>query len=85
MNPKPVITRHASDSQNTLDKENAMRPMPKMAGDREMTRLKPSTDLRAASHSAPSNAPQPDAVIRKPSVCGPPPRIGPAKIGSSTE
>ena len=43
------------------------------------------TDLRAASQSAPSSAPQPVAPIRKPSVCGPPSKTVAAKIGISTE
>ncbi len=50
-----------------------------------MTRPSPTTDFRVVSHSAPDIAPSPDAAIRNPSVCGPPPRISSANTGISTE
>ena len=61
-----------------------MRPAPNSALAIGMTRPSPTTERRAASQSAPSSAPQPDAVIRKPSVCGPPWNTCVANTGIST-
>src|SRR5678815_5558639 len=49
-----------------------------------MLRPRPVMVRREASHSAPSSAPAPVAVMSKPSVCAPPPRISAANTGIST-
>ena len=72
MNPKPATTRHGIASQSTRVNEKAISPAPNSALAIGMTRPRPMTDRRCASQSAPSSAPQPDDVIRMPSVCGPP-------------
>ncbi len=85
MKPQPAMTRQGSASHSVCMNENAMRPMPNIALAIGITRPRPTTDRRDASHSAPASAPQPDAVIRKPSVCGPPWKTFVANTGISTE
>src|SRR6478735_2587591 len=84
-NPKPATTRQGIASQKTCANEKAIRPAPNSALAIGMTRPRPTTDLRWASHSAPNSAPQPDDVISSPSVRGPPWNTVFAKIGINTE
>ena len=85
MNPKPATTRHGIASHSTRVNEKAINPAPNSALAIGMTPPRPITDRRCASQSAPSSAPQPDDVIRMPSVYGPPWNTVDANTGIITE
>ena len=84
MKPNPVTTIIASESHSTRENENATSPAPKTPAATGMVWLNPRIERRDASQRAPRSAPPPDDVMRNPSVCGPPCRMVPAKIGIST-
>ena len=82
--PPPTMGNSSSDSQTRRESEKPTRPMPNAIVARTIARPSPSTELRDARYKAPANAPSPDAVIRNPSVCGPPWRTPLAIAGIST-
>ena len=83
--PRPLfVDWQTADSQRTREKEKAISPAPKTAAAIAIMSPTATIDRRDASQTAPSNAPPPEAVIRRPSVCGPPRRMSPATIGIST-
>ena len=72
------------ESQKVCERPKPISPAPKTAEEMAIFRPNPRTLRRAASSSAPTNAPDPIAPIRKPKVCGPPCSTRAAKIGIST-
>src|SRR6185503_13124463 len=71
-------------SQSDVVHENASSPPPKASVAYMMMRPRPTTDSRDARYKAPLNAPTPVAVIRRPSVLGPPFNTWAAIAGMST-
>ncbi len=84
MKPKPAPVRKTPDSHGVRLRPRAASDRPKPAVAASSARPSLAIERRDASHTAASRAPTPEAVISIPSMCGPPPRIWPAKIGIST-
>jgi len=81
--PNPVNNIRIMESHRTRDIENRINPAPNMPPQWESF-YQAEYVLRTASETPEMSAPIPTAPIRKPSVCGPPFRMRPAKIGIST-
>ena len=84
MKPNPATTSSTTDSQSVRENANAISPHEKMTPAIGILRPNPAIVRRDASQSAPSSAPPPVAVIRKPRVCAPPPSTSAANTGIST-
>src|SRR2546428_2614048 len=84
MTPSPVANIRASDSQSASEKANRTSAAPATAAPNAIVVADRSSERRPDRASVPTSAPQPDAAISHPRVCGPPWRTSAAKTGSRT-
>src|SRR5947209_18902696 len=84
MTPSPVANIRASDGQSASEKANRTSAAPATAAPNAIVVADRSSERRPDRASVPTSAPQPDAAMSHPRVCGPPWRTSAAKTGSRT-